>query len=640
MVLPTADEIANPHLYHPRMSDRFVQPPPMWGPPPPAGSVRPGEFDPADSTVITIVNYNQEHLEMWVDMLEVYSQAGHTWIITTPQTKDVMEEMFGEAGIPADSYAYLNYPHNDIWVRDYGPEFAVAPDGERFIFDAQYHTGRPLDDVVPIRIGASDWINSDGSPMVVNTVEHMLSGGNVMSDGAGTCFFSHIIYGYEMPSGWTQEDVDELMAEYMGCEQVIVLNPICMDSTGHIDLYSKVMDTTSILLGEFQPDTHFDGTADAGYEGHCGSSTPEDYQDQEDNLATLEASTNLSDEPFTVTRIPVLEPYENGWGGWTYRTYLNSELFNDHVAMPSYYQTQGIYTAEELLDLEAAAILAYETARPGVVVTAISADHIIDAGGAIHCISHEIPAEEGGTWEPPAEYCGDGIINGDEECDGEDLAGLTCEDYDAGYGDYLMCDENCNIVADGCPGSECGDGIVGEDEECDPCAPEQELCADYELGDGQVGCNLDCTLNLYDCVDPGTPCEVLAQVDPGVVCCPDPPPTACDDGSWDWSPEDSWFGCCVQDLSVIIYCDGDEYYEVHCYPWYCGYQSTYDYAWCTEEEEPAQTDYEIDCPPAGEDDAGPDAGPGGKKDDDCGCRSVGVSSVATSLIALLLSIFS
>ena len=82
---------------------------------------------------------------------------------------------------------FLNYPVNTIWVRDYGPEFAMDTSGERYIFDA-FYSGRPLDDQVPILMGGGDWLNSDGSPLEVNTNEHGLSGGNVMSDHPGLGF--------------------------------------------------------------------------------------------------------------------------------------------------------------------------------------------------------------------------------------------------------------------------------------------------------------------------------------------------------------------------------------------------------------------------------------------------------------------
>ena len=53
-----------------------------------------------------------------------------------------------------------------------------------------------------------------------------------------------------------------------------------------VDLPARLGDA-SILLGSFPPDTYFDGTQDAGTTGHCGDSTPNDYQDQAYQLLTI-----------------------------------------------------------------------------------------------------------------------------------------------------------------------------------------------------------------------------------------------------------------------------------------------------------------------------------------------------------------
>jgi agmatine/peptidylarginine deiminase len=636
-VFVTADELANPDLYYPRMEFEYAVPPNLYPPPPPEGSIRPGEFDPMDSTIITAINYGGPYLQMWVEMVATYSNAGHTWIIAHDPYKTELQGALEDAGVDSSAYSWLNYPVNSIWIRDYGPEFAVTPDGERYVFDADY-SHRPLDDVVPQLMAASDWIASDGQPLEINISEHMLSGGNIMTDGAGTCFFSDIVYGYEMPSGWTEDDVDQHMAEYLGCEQTIVLSPICLDGTGHIDLYAKSMAPLSILLGEYPPDTHFDGEEYSASSGHCGDNYPNDYQDQEDNLAVLEASTNLDGDPYVITRLPMPEPYQDGdW--WVYRSYMNSEIFNNWVAMPSYYAENGPETAAELLDMEAEAIAAYETALPGVNVVAIDSDHIIPLAGAIHCISHEIPMEEGGGWEPPAEYCGDGIVNGDEECDGDDFGGADCESLGHGPGDYLVCTVECTVDDSECPSADCGDGVVGDNEECDPCAEEQELCSDYGLGEGELGCNLDCSINPFNCTDV-PPCEALAAFDDTMLCCPDPVPDSCTDSEWPWG-DDPIYGCCTGDLGATYWCSGGNVGGGTCGGGQiCQYIPSENWLDCNAGDSPegAEEWPEI-CgdPPDDDQDAGPDASPGGKSDDGCDCSAAGQGGLR-GLVALVLSV--
>ena len=47
--------------------------------------------------------------------------------------------------------------------------------------------------------------------------------------------------------------------------------------------------------------------------------------------------------------------------------------------------------------------------------------------------------------------CGDGVINGEEDCDGAELGGTTCEDLNLGFvGGVLACAPTCSFDASGC----------------------------------------------------------------------------------------------------------------------------------------------------------------------------------------------
>ena len=75
---------------------------------------------------------------------------------------------------------------------------------------------------------------------------------------------------------------------------------------------------------------------------------------------------------------------------------------------------------------------------------------------------------------PPAEYCGDGIVNNNEACD---------DGTEANDGHYGGCNEDCTLAA------FCGDGIKNGEEACD------------DGTEGNVGtyngCKADCTLAEY-----------------------------------------------------------------------------------------------------------------------------------------------
>ncbi len=97
------------------------------------------------------------------------------------------------------------------------------------------------------------------------------------------------------------------------------------------------------------------------------------------------------------------------------------------------------------------------------------------------------------------EYCGDGVLNAGEECDGNDLGGLTCKDL--GYaGGTLKCTENCRLDRSDCePLPTCGDGVRNEDEECDGADLGGATCESIGHHGGALACREDCTFDITGC---------------------------------------------------------------------------------------------------------------------------------------------
>jgi hypothetical protein len=103
--------------------------------------------------------------------------------------------------------------------------------------------------------------------------------------------------------------------------------------------------------------------------------------------------------------------------------------------------------------------------------------------------------------------CGDGMVNGVEACDGANLAGKSCLDFNnstdaAG----LACTPDCSFDTSACNG-RCGDGHKGTEEECDRNDFGGLTCTDFSPPDstskfypgGAATCMPDCKLNLGGC---------------------------------------------------------------------------------------------------------------------------------------------
>lgn len=100
----------------------------------------------------------------------------------------------------------------------------------------------------------------------------------------------------------------------------------------------------------------------------------------------------------------------------------------------------------------------------------------------------------------PKPFCGDGVIDPEESCDGTDLGGHSCESLGFVLGGVLTCTEDCELNVAGCFGARCGDGVRGPGEECDQGDLGGATCTSlgYYEG-GELSCTADCTLDRSGC---------------------------------------------------------------------------------------------------------------------------------------------
>jgi hypothetical protein len=88
--------------------------------------------------------------------------------------------------------------------------------------------------------------------------------------------------------------------------------------------------------------------------------------------------------------------------------------------------------------------------------------------------------------------CGDGVVEQEEACDGDVLAGRSCATQGF-YQGTARCTAGCTLDTSGCSGS-CGDGIVNGPETCDVALAVTESCRTQGFLGGMPGCAAGCVL--------------------------------------------------------------------------------------------------------------------------------------------------
>jgi hypothetical protein len=129
------------------------------------------------------------------------------------------------------------------------------------------------------------------------------------------------------------------------------------------------------------------------------------------------------------------------------------------------------------------------------------------SGGALTCSNTCVTNSSSCT------YCGDALIEGDEDCEAGMLDGETCESVGMGFDGGMLGCTNCSFNVTGC--TTCGNGMLEGMEQCDGGVPVGSTCATV-VGPGNGGmltCDMPtCTFDTDACcLNAGQPCMGAGQ---------------------------------------------------------------------------------------------------------------------------------
>ncbi len=315
-------------------------PPGMW-------VETPAEYEPVRGVFVTWTGSYQTVMREIVRNVVPTCKA---YIIASAGDTSSIKSYLSSGGVPLDSVRFHVFTYNSVWIRDYGPWFIRKQDNTEGIVDFIYNRPRPRDDSIPLKIGQAWSISVYGSPLT-----H--PGGNFMVDGRGTGFYSNLLY--QENSGYTIPQINQFMYDYNGVEVNVALKRILIEYTGHIDLWTKILNDTLVMVGQYTQshpnDTVLNNRADS-----------------------ISRCRNREGFPFRVVRIVM--PYSTSDAP---PTYLNSLFVNNRILVP----TWGLSTDQQALDT-------YQQYLPGYTVVGINCSSMSGSGGAIHCITMQVPKSQ------------------------------------------------------------------------------------------------------------------------------------------------------------------------------------------------------------------------------------------------------
>ncbi|RKH18776.1 hypothetical protein D7Y13_05765 [Corallococcus praedator] len=274
------------------------------------------------------------------------------------------------------------------WIRDHGPDAVVGADGKRRFVDTVL---RPMQ---AVQCSSFDFYErSDRIPTVlgewwgvpVDRPAVVLSGGNLLTDGAGRCFRARRETNARncFPVWcYSEEETDEAIGRAHGCD-VVTLESLEGGVVDHIDMWMAMLSSKTVLVGRY------------------------DVHDDAINAAILDRNARrLADLGYDVVRIPMPTPYCqdagdsclgdpgrvrecDGTNTRVWATYLNSIRLGDVMAVPVYRWVPGsLAYRHQRQEQEALATYQWALDRefgPGAVkVHPIPSDTVIPCQGALH----------------------------------------------------------------------------------------------------------------------------------------------------------------------------------------------------------------------------------------------------------------
>ncbi len=281
---------------------------------------------------------------------------------------DVRARCRGRAAV-VDNLDLIEVETVDSWIRDYGPNFLLGPQGElgynhwRFNAWGEKYETLMRDASVPSRLGAlADLARFE--PGIV------LEGGSIDVDGAGTVLTTEqcLLHENRNPR-LSKSDIEAYLRVYLGVRQVIWLGDGIEgdDTDGHVDDITRFVDEDTIVTAIE------DDPADAN------------HGPLRDNLARLQAARRPDGTPWRIVTLP-MPGHVMAEGDRLPASYANFYIANSVVLAPMYAHANDVVAERVLRDL-------FPTRR----IVPIQCEPLVWGMGSIHCVTQQQPAHRPAT---------------------------------------------------------------------------------------------------------------------------------------------------------------------------------------------------------------------------------------------------
>ncbi len=324
--------------------------------------------------------------------------GAQAWVhIENPEDSAVVIRTLTRMNLRHDNVRFILGGGNSFWYRDCGPiAFYYGDQDSVAMLDFTYYPERALDDSLPSLIH-----QQMGIPNYQTKV--FWEGGNCLVDGAGMLFTSDAVYSanalnygqyvwdgqdintlaYDNRPSLSRSQTKEAFRQLIGQRATHILPAYKYDGgTGHVDLYADAWDENGFVFS-VMPDQYSNWT---------------DYRTGQKNIDSLCSYKSLFDRDYyTMATLP-FPSKDNGSNfssqteynrNYT-RTYSNHTFVNNIILQPCF---SSVVNGEPTAQWDLDNIEQIKKAYPGYTIYCVDVREFDGSGGAIHCVTKQIPAD-------------------------------------------------------------------------------------------------------------------------------------------------------------------------------------------------------------------------------------------------------
>lgn len=315
-----------------------------------AGVRMPGEFERQQFLLLSCGDLTPSHALMIATVAqETRRQLRVVVLCSSDEQEEAIDTALRNQMDSLENISLLRIPHDTKWIRDYGPTILQTNAGFRVV-DWLYEHGRPSDELVPENVAKFSETPHELAAIV-------LHGGNLLSNGHGLCVTTTALLETNRHLGITKADLPKQMGGRIGAREIVVLESLVGEPTGHVDMFATFTGPNTVVVGQYSPEEDAENAA---------------VLDR--NAARLAAVTTVGGR-LRVERIPMGRKDDGIW-----RTYTNCIYANGVLVIPTY-QAGG--DSARLRQARAC----YRRLLADWRIATVDASDLIQEGGSLHCAS-------------------------------------------------------------------------------------------------------------------------------------------------------------------------------------------------------------------------------------------------------------